>query len=407
MADEVIKIENIVDGDSLKSWLTDWPVSQGLDENKARQIAISIAHRAAMRVMPVLWEYTLSDDGRKRELIAWPYLRSLLISGVTAKCLSPEKFSRATERAIYAIADAQHDARAATDVHTTDVHTPGTRATMDAAARVAIGAAASASAIYANTARDLHAAATHAVTPKYADQWAAVRFDCAAISREADVSSIPLWPAQENPLSDVWTSIKSQVSEPEWEFWIKWYDDALAGRPPNWEVLEQIALIDSKDWDAGPVAVDERIDLIVRQHELLADVHTAKATLAKTRSQAATLLQRSHNNPPEMVGLDVAVIDRVEILWTALEQAEDELEKPLPSPSKLKSIGFALLEVCKKITAYCADLADRTLKKSAEGFGSTAGKLAAGGVAAYWAAQSTNVQSIASQLMELASKLVH
>ncbi|MFT5614458.1 MAG: hypothetical protein ACI8Q6_001735, partial [Granulosicoccus sp.] len=73
----MIKIEDIVERDSLQNWLTDWPASQGLDEVTSRQIAVTIAHRAAMRVMPIWWRYTLSKQARKRDLTALVVLRSL------------------------------------------------------------------------------------------------------------------------------------------------------------------------------------------------------------------------------------------------------------------------------------------------------------------------------------------
>ena len=86
----MIEIEDIKDQGSLKRWLIEWPQENGKDEAQARAIAVSIAHRAAMRVLPLWWAWTLTDDARNRDLTALPVLRCSLISGVAVIAPTPE-----------------------------------------------------------------------------------------------------------------------------------------------------------------------------------------------------------------------------------------------------------------------------------------------------------------------------
>ncbi len=271
MADEVIEIEDIVDGDSLERWLTDWPVSQGLDEEAARQIAVTVEHRTAMRVMPIWWDGFLSEDARNGDLTALPTLHSLINFDVDARSPTPEKFPAA---AVFATV------------------------------------------MFANAAFTTDSTATAAFT---AAAWASIRADCTKISVGVDVFATPLWSDQENPVADLWTSVKSKVSEPEWVFWMKWYDDALAGRAPNWDMLEQIALIDSEVWDAGPVAVAAEIERIKLKYEALAPI----------KPNAVVIQNAVANNlaaiPPQIEAL-TSTID-VEIERLRGKNAEDDMEK--------------------------------------------------------------------------------
>lgn len=51
-----------------------------------------------------------------------------------------------------------------------------------------------------------------------------------------------------------------------WEFWVRWYEDILAGREPDWEYLVKVAGIPDEIWQQGPEAAAAEIARIEAQH---------------------------------------------------------------------------------------------------------------------------------------------
>lgn len=305
MADDVIEIIDIVDGDSLTSWLTGWSVSRGHDAKAARQVALAVAFRAAMRVVPFWRASTQSEGGRKLDLTALPVLRSLVISGVAARSATPEIYANAN---LTAYASVNSNATSTAYVASTSY------AASSSAADAAYAAVDSADICYAEEAFPNRAADAAAALV-----WVSIRADCTAISGGIDVVGTPLWADRDNPLGDVWSDVKAQAPEPEWAFWIKWYDDALAGRAPDWNMLEQIALIESEVWEAGPVPVADAIAKI-----------EAKFDLQKPAKPNATVIQNAVAQnlpaiPPQLEAL-IETID-AEIERLRGRNPKDDLEK--------------------------------------------------------------------------------
>lgn len=354
----MIEIDDIKDRESLQQWLTDWPRENGMTETQARAIARVIDHRAIMRDLPKWWGWMHESPARKRDPITLLMLRMFLISGAMPFVPNPEILS-AESLAFAALKAGPSDARIALARPPTDV------------------------------------------------EWNAVKMDCTVVSFHREVWELPLWLGQENPLLANWMKLKKSIDDPQWSFWIKWYDDALAGTPPNWDMLEQIALIEPEVWEEGAEAVSERIALITEKYELLSEVQATRVSLGELRAEANALAQRSHNNPPELVDTDMSVIRSVEIIWAELGQAEEELEKPDPSPSRLRRISAALLEASKKVAMYCAELGDTALKNAAKEVGSTGAKWTIGVLAASYAAQNPGIQSLAARIFEFAGKLTN
>lgn len=52
-----------------------------------------------------------------------------------------------------------------------------------------------------------------------------------------------------------------------WRFWVEWYENALYGRPQDYDLLTKIALIDPADWDKGADHVNALIQRIVAEHK--------------------------------------------------------------------------------------------------------------------------------------------
>ena len=101
--------------------------------------------------------------------------------------------------------------------------------------------------------------------------WYTISEDAAALAVNNPLDNRPLWP-DTNPLADTWAATKARLRDDsiDWSFWIGWYDAALAGIPPDWALLEKIALIPSEDWDKGPAHLNGLIAKIRTEHALAA-----------------------------------------------------------------------------------------------------------------------------------------
>ena len=114
-----------------------------------------------------------------------------------------------------------------------------------------------------------------------ADIWAEVRHDAAlwlehASQRDGTLSirCRTLW-SNENPLERDWHNLREKLLAADtpddrgadWSFWVKWYDDILAGNPQNWDMLYEIATTDAIDWNASAREVNDTINRIVEKFE--------------------------------------------------------------------------------------------------------------------------------------------
>ncbi|WP_375267387.1 hypothetical protein [Planktotalea sp.] len=165
-----------------------------MDEKAARKVALNIAHRAAMRVFPIAWEWYASAAARKLDLTALPVLRSNLMSGVASTCPTPE-ISRAAHAAAFAAA--------------------------------------------ANA----------------ADAWDQIVRDVALLEAGHDLSTNKLWaetPAVgfqtvEDPMLEAW-----KRAPDTWRFWARRWTGATRAEPLNWDLQTKVALIEDEEWAQGP-----------------------------------------------------------------------------------------------------------------------------------------------------------
>lgn len=251
MSDEI----QFKDEESLGAWL----------KTRPRADSVIVAHRAAMRGAPIWSAAVVAEWARKRDLTAVPLLRLNLISGVAAKMPTPEiRFAaaRAADAAGLAAVDAAlAAARGATLAAAHAAHAA------HAAAEAADNAADA-----DDPARAAHAAAraAHAAARATDEVWTSIESDARALTSNEALDELPLWPFG-NPLQEAWTaSIPILRDTPGGDFWIDWYQCALDGRPQNWPLLEQIALIDPKIWDEGGEALAAEIRRVRRDRAVAA-----------------------------------------------------------------------------------------------------------------------------------------
>jgi hypothetical protein len=284
---------------------------------------VAIAARAALRVMPVWFEFCRSGVARKRGLTALLLCRPNLISSVAA--VSPTDEIKSTNAAA---------------------------AAANAAYAAAAAANAAAAAAYAAT-----AAAAAAL-------WHTVRSDVRAAEAGEAFRTAPLWP-DENPLQQVWEDVRKDWSQPKspYGFWWRWYDSLLDPKttPPFPDALMyRIALIDDAIWKAGEEAVAEEVARIEEQLDLLEQVRAAKVELAAVRSGRASRALRADNLPEGMeplADLDAGVNDAI----TGLDDAQQELEKPKPSRLSLKKAAAAIGRAAKVLAVYLGKKADKVI----------------------------------------------
>ena len=382
----------ITDMESLTAWL----------ETRPREDAITIVHRVAMRVAPI-W-YAAMDEpwAGENDLTSLPVLRSSLISGAARENPAPEIIAAAHAAFIAA--------RAAAIAYATATSTP------DAAPAPAATVAADAIAYATSTAISFTpapfageaaypAAYATAVTAATTAFWPAVQHDARAILDGHDPLDLPLWPAT-NPLADEWTRSQPILrNTPGGAFWIDWYQRALDGRPQNWPLLRDVALIDDAIWESGGGALDQAISQHVERHRLLDEVSRLRRDLLSAQAAASSTAHRGHNNPPELLDPLPEVQSQIATIDASLAEAEEELTKPQPSAHVLRRAARAIGAAVKAVLGYCASLADITLKESAKNAGATAGKWAPGAAALYLASQLEQFRQLVDALLQFVNRL--
>jgi hypothetical protein len=92
--------------------------------------------------------------------------------------------------------------------------------------------------------------------------------DCKAICQQYALDRTKLW-RNADPFNQLWDVSRSGllVLSEGWRFWVEWYENALDGRPQDYDLLTKVALIDPADWDKGADHVNAMIQRIVAEHK--------------------------------------------------------------------------------------------------------------------------------------------
>ena len=245
-------------------------------QSKDRQhaCAVFLASRAALRgAAPAIELHEFSKLARERDLTSLLTWRCLLTSSV-ANIIS----TRDVRLAASASSGAAYTAAAA---YSDDEPS-------DAAYAVAYAAGASAGndlslfdAIKVAYDPAEAAAYTAAFVALAAVEWVEVSQDAKFWTEHADLSDGTLSLDMAQLWSDInlreqeWLEVRKKLlaadtPDPrgaDWSFWVKWYDDILAGNPQNWDMLYEISTTDAIAWDASAREVNDTINGIVEKFE--------------------------------------------------------------------------------------------------------------------------------------------
>lgn len=239
--------ENISDRDSLEAWL----------QGRPREDSIWLAHRAAMRVLPIWASSAVVSPAPLSDLRYVKLLRALFTSGVGYKYAISEGMVEAAAALTFADAGPTLLANA--------LATGEARAAPAIAARAAAIKAALADAPFAA------ALAAAAIAVAGAAAWRQVTNDCAAVQRGDAFDAVPLWLGAPNLCQSRWDETRADwQADPDYDFWLRWYEAVLAGKAPNWALLHHIALIPNEDWEKGIGHIGKVIADIELQHAIAA-----------------------------------------------------------------------------------------------------------------------------------------
>lgn len=141
-----------------------------------------------------------------------------------------------------------------------------------------------------------------------------------------------------NPLADEWDrSIAVLQETPGGSFWIDWYQRALDGRPQNWPLLRDVALIDNALWEQGGEALDRKIASLVEEHRS-ADAASGPPNSGNTGEASADW---SIEQPDE---LNAAIDDALSQLPRPEKATVDAIKKAVSRNRKLLPGSFDALE---------------------------------------------------------------
>lgn len=248
--------------DDLKAWLTDQP----------REVAVAIAARAALRVLPAVADYVKQDPADLAVLLALSMFRTVAVAQVASASLTRGAQERRPARSA---ANAVHSARAAAVGGHVLIRATATRAAI--AAHTAASAAAATARATRTTRADLLTAAALDTARAAADaaddaaQWRAIRADVSRLEADrssADLAQLPLWAEGEpDSIRGAWPTLKTMLLSlgRDWQVWTDWYDDILRGgeHPASRPLIEELeiarVLIPDEDWDKGPDHVNALI----------------------------------------------------------------------------------------------------------------------------------------------------
>ncbi|NRB19575.1 MAG: hypothetical protein HRU33_18940 [Rhodobacteraceae bacterium] len=248
--------DKIEDMDQLESWL------QTQDPRMSR----AIAARASLRSLPVAMAEVDNNFGSLNgQGLLLSCFRATLITGVASTCRTPvmkKVNSAAFSAAIttgYRFDPAHSSVALSVAISATTTTTSDSAHSADSAVRSAVNSAnAIALAVYS---------VSNLGTPLINFTNSVVRADARARQNGNHVEMFkrPLWPSTDHigPLLGYWEGFAAHPDPDEtWAFWRDWYQSMLEGKPLDWDLQLQVALIKDAVWEEGAEAVAREIKSI-------------------------------------------------------------------------------------------------------------------------------------------------
>lgn len=358
----MVEISEIRDQESLERWFLVLPC----DKEAQRKIALTVAHRAAMRVLPVCWEIAIGRELTYNELTSMSFNRRCIVSGFAAISPSPEISVTAPASATAAIASVRVSSYAAA-------------AAAAAAARSATAAIATDS-VYSHAAAVAGSANIAAGLIGGSEIWESLRTDCGLVETGQDPMDAPLWHGLDVPTARLWPALKERLLKlPEtegWDFWIDWYDhamDPVRNGQQNVALLTEIVTQGEAFWKGTDKELNTRIAELVREfegreatlsasntkltpkQELERNAQTVSLQIQALRSLIESELRelRGRNDVPEDDREQFA--SRIEILERIVARVlamEGEFEAGEASSTALAVINENLPAVVEEVEAY-------------------------------------------------------
>ena len=302
----------IYDRASLEVWMADVP----------REFVAVIATRAALRALPMLVQDFAGNSPDELATILLRSLRALSTAGAGATW--PRRVSE-----IWEVASAA------------EPHVQGARSIAERGGHVTAGRLCSAVEdtlrLFAYPAGYiLHSAnaTTASADIVGAGSWEAVSWDANQLPIEwtaasgaallaAGLHTHPLWPGGSPPHANrAWKDLQAALpGNEDWWVWTNWYEDGLAGRPPDQSLDFARAAIPDRDWERGPRHVNR---IIAR----LTDQTTPSPPNSSSETSVATMKASAHDV--------LRLVDQVSILDELIDHPIPELPGELPSPLRFR-----------------------------------------------------------------------
>ena len=139
----------------------------------------------------------------------------------------------------------------------------------------------------------------------------------------------PLWPkGSPSKVGRAWSDLKNALpADEDWWVWTRWYEDHLAGRPPNQSLDFARVAIPEEDWERGPKHVNRII---------------AKLTDARTLTPRNPPAQTPDANGNSTIPDALRLLDQVSILDESINHPIPDLPAQLPSPVNFRFRDGAL-----------------------------------------------------------------